>query len=385
MGIQYYLAVILWCGLGYLIYVEFGYIFLLFVIAKFKYQDSLKRTYQPSLTVLLAAHNEENVIRQKLENTLAQDCPPNLLQIIVASDSSTDRTDHIVQEYVSRGVLLCRTSEHVGKIASLRLAEPSINGQVVIFTDADSILQPGAISRLVSHFDEPQVGAVSGREIRPSSGSPGRGNGEGLYNRLETQVKRLESRIGNQVLLHGGFFAVRRELLPFVPDHLTHDAIIPLILTLKGYKVLYEPEAISVEDYALDSRQDWNRRIRTVMQAFQSYLYVKEALNPLRSGFYAVQIWSHRFFRWFVFPVLVIVLVSNLLLLGQSPIYQATAILQGVCYLFACLGFCLDRIGKRPAFFYVPFYFLYIHLAAFIAVILSWEGKKVATWQTARQ
>lgn len=379
------LQILFWLGLAYLVYVEVGYLLLLFVLSKFKRPAAAPpQDFEPSLTLLLAAYNEEAVIRARLENLLAQDYPAAKLQIVVASDQSSDRTDAIVQEYASRGVLLCRARQHAGKIAALRDAEPHITGQVVVFTDADAMFQPRALRLLARHFADPTVGAVSGRETRPGAGPAGQGRGEGLYNRIETLAKTLESQVGSQVLLHGGIFAMRRELLPYVPDHLTHDATVPLELVLKGYRVLYEPQATTVEAYHLDSRQDWARRIRTVAQAYQSYLYVKDALNPIKTGFYALQVCSHRFMRWFVFPVLVLVGLSSLLLWGQAPIYRLLVAAQGFCYALAFVGFLLDRAGKRPFVFYFPFYFVYIHLAAIYAIWLTWRGQKVTTWRTAR-
>ncbi len=380
MVIRIFLQIIFWLGLFYLAYVEVLYLLLLIGISKIRHHDQPRRNYSPTVTVLIAAHNEEKVIRQRLENILAQGYPRDRLQVIVASDASTDGTERIVQEYENRGVLLCRLYPQGGKVAALRAAEKSITGQVVVFTDADTTFEPGAIQTLVSHFEDPQVGAVTGRETRPDTG---KGKGEGLFNRIETLTKRYEGKVGNQVLLHGGIFAMRRELLPYVPDHLTHDAIVPPQLALQDFRTLYEPEAVSVEAYNLDSSHDWRRRIRTVSQSLQSYLYVKDALNPFKSGFYALQIWSHRFMRWFLFPVLVLILLSNLALLGTSAIYQVLAILQGICYLFALIGFLLDRVGRQPALFYFPYYFIYIHLAAFCAVVLTWKGEKVATWNTA--
>jgi cellulose synthase/poly-beta-1,6-N-acetylglucosamine synthase-like glycosyltransferase len=379
------LSLLFWLSLAYLLYVEVGYLLLLWLISRFRPAPLPPPTQiPPSLTVLVAAHNEEQVIAARLDNLLAQDYPPELLEIIVASDHSTDRTDSIVQSYSDRRVRLSRSTVHGGKIAALRQAEPLIQGDIVVFTDADAFFQPAALQHLANHFADPKVGAVSGREQRPTGA--GAAKGEGLYNRLETLVKRLESHVGDQVLLHGGIFAMRRQLLPFVPDHLTHDAIVPLQLVLGGFRVLYEPQAVSIESYPLDTRQDWQRRIRTVMQAYQSYLYVKTALNPLRAGFFALQVISHRFMRWFVLPVLLLAWLSNLLLFPLSPIYQVIFIAQLLCYALAGVGFVLDRLGQRPpAVFYFPFYFLYIHLAAFSALLKTWQGRTVATWRPAQR
>lgn len=263
--------------------------------------------------------------------------------------------------------------------------EGLISSEIVVFTDADLTFKPDAIQMLACHFGDRSVGAVSGSETRPSNGSSGKGKGEGLFNQIELLIKVYEEKVGNQVMVHGGIFAVRRDLLPFVPDHLSHDAIVPLKLTLQGYRTIYEPKAVSIEPYELGASQDWIRRVRTVLQAIQSYLYVKEALNPLKTGFYALQIWSHRFTRWFVFPVLIVAFFSNLVLAPHSIFYALMLVAQFVCYVFALIGLILDKANKRPAVFYYPFYFVYIHLAVFLAVILALWGKKIKVWEPTKR
>ena len=333
------------------------------------------------MTILIAAYNEEAVIGGKIENTLALRYPAEKRQIIVVSDGSTDRTDEIVRGCAAAGVILHRVTQRGGKVPALRSAERLVTGEVVLFSDADSTYDPQVLQKLVRHFSDPQVGAVSGHETRIASASTGKGKGEGLYARLDNAVKRLEGQVGSQVMVNGGFFAIRRDLLPFIPDHLTHDGIVPPALYLQGYRTAYEPEATSIEVYALDSAADFRRRIRTVLQAAQSYLYVPAALNPFRTGFYAIQIWSHRFLRWLVLPVLALILAASLWLTPRSPFYLACTAAQGLCYGLALCGWILDRRGQRPTFCYFPFYFLYIHTAAFAAVILALSGRRITTWR----
>jgi cellulose synthase/poly-beta-1,6-N-acetylglucosamine synthase-like glycosyltransferase len=375
--------ILLWICLIYILYVEVGYLGLLWVVSVLKRQQEVTIACSEPLdvTILLAVHNEERVIRHKLENILALDYPHEKLQVVVVSDNSTDRTDLILDEYDSKGVILYRMAERGGKIAALRGVEGLIAGEIVVFTDADATFRHDAIQALVRHFGDPSVGAVSGRETRPASESIGKGKGEGLFNRIENLIKTYEGKVGNQVMVHGGIFAVRRELLPFVPDYLSHDAIVPLQLTLQGYRTIYEPDAVSIEPYELETNQDWQRRVRTVLQSIQSYLYVKEALNPFKTGFYALQIWSHRFARWFVFPVLIVALISNLVLARYSIIYLIVLAVQISCYFLALIGLILDKVGKRPGIFYYPFYFVYIHMAVFQAVMMAFWGKKIKVWE----
>jgi cellulose synthase/poly-beta-1,6-N-acetylglucosamine synthase-like glycosyltransferase len=377
-----------WFGLGLLAYAEAGYLALLALIARFRRTDAPVTEIEPDVTILIAAYNEATVIRAKLENTLALDYPSEKRQIIVVSDGATDRTDDIAREYAADGVMLHALPERLGKVPALRTAEPRITGEIVLFSDADSMYERDALRKLVRHFADPKVGAVSGHETRIASSATGRGKGEGLYVRLDNAIKRLEGQVGSQVMVNGGFFAARRALLPFIPDHLTHDGIVPASLHLQGYRTAYEPGARSTEVYALDSGADFARRIRTVLQAVQSYLYVKPALNPLRSGFYAIQIWSHRFLRWLVLPVLAVIAASGLLLTRPNfagaraaRFYRLASATQFLCYVLAFFGGLLDRRGKRPAVFYFPFYFLYVHAAAFVAVLQAVSGRRITTWR----
>jgi glycosyltransferase involved in cell wall biosynthesis len=378
--------VLFWVCLLCLAYVEVGYLLLLWVVARVRGSTPpplppLRQGggEEPSVTVLIAAHNEEQVIRSKLENTLGLDYPRERLEVIVASDGSTDGTDAIVKEFAGRGVRLCRTGERRGKVAALRAAQALATGEILVISDADSHYEPDALRRLVAPFSDPKVGAVSGHETRRASG--GQGQGEGLYSRLDNVIKELEGRVGSQVMVNGGFFAIRSERMPIVPDHLTHDGVVPPTLYLEGTRTAYVPEAISLESYALDSRQDFSRRVRTVLQALQSYWHVKAALGPLRTGFYAVQIWSHRILRWLVFPVLMVMLGTSLWLAARSWLYAVLAGLQGACYLLALAGWLIDRLGKRITLFYIPFYFVYVHLAAFWAVLMALGGKRIAAWR----
>ncbi len=340
------LQVLFWAGLALLVYAEAGYLGLLWIVARLHRprpaSAPVTRQDWPGVTVLIAAHDEELVIGRKLENTLALDCPPDKLQILVVSDGSGDTTDEIVRGFAPR-VALLRVAQRGGKVAALRAAEGQIRGEIVLFSDADSMYRPDVLKKLVRHFDEAQVGAVSGHEVRVPCRQDDKGKGEGVYARLDNAIKALEGRVGSQVMVNGRFFAIRRALLPYVPDHLTHDGVVPPTLHLQGYRTAYEPEALSEEIYALDSQTDFRRRVRTVLQAAESYLYVPAALNPLRTGIYALQIWSHHFLRWLVLPILACVLAASLLSAPGSTFYTGCALAQTACYALALGGAARPR------------------------------------------
>ncbi len=370
---------VFWLALGMIAYATVGYLALLQVVVLVKRRPVVQVDITPGVSLIIAAHNEEGVIAGKLENSLALEYPSDRLQIIVASDRSTDGTDEIVRGFADRGVILSRVSDGQGKVNALNATVPLATGEVVVVSDADSTYAPDAIRKLVRNFADPEVGAVTGEERRVAAAS-GEGLGESLYVRLDNRIKRLEGQLGSAVMVNGGFFAVRRSLYPAIDPHLTHDAVVPSLLTLAGYRTAYEPEAISIEAYPLDAAGDFRRRVRTVLQAFSSYLSVPQALNPLRTGWYAVKLVSHRFSRWFVFPCLVVALVANGALASTGPPYGGLLAAQLICYGLALAGWLLDRSARRVRACYIPYYFVYVHLAAFIGVVQAMLGKRVATW-----
>ncbi len=373
------LQILFWLAIAWVFYANIGYALLLWIISRFVHREVKAADISPTVSFLIAAHNVESVIAAKLENTLASDYPPEKLQIIVMSDASTDRTDEIVHNFAGRGVVLNTIPIKSGKQNAINQTLPIAKGDILVFSDADSTYAPDVLRKLVCNFAEPEVGAVTGEEIRIPTQS-GKGTGEGLYTRLDNLIKRLEGQLGCVVMVNGGFFSIRRVLYPIMEPYLIHDAVVPSHLVLQGYRTAYEPEAHSFEVYPLDTKGDFNRRLRTISQAFYSYLSVSQALNPFRTGWYAVKLFSHRFTRWFVFPWLLVAFITNMLLTRYQPIYMVVFVGQIFCYACAALGWLLDSLDRRIKLFYFPFYFLYIHLAAFIAVVQSLSGKRIATW-----
>lgn len=371
--------VLFWLAIAWVVYATFGYLALLFIVSRFVRRPVAQAAITPKVSFLIGARNEEAVIGAKLENTLALDYPADKLEVMVVSDASTDRTDDIVRDFAQRGVILSHVPDGRGKVNALNASVPATTGEILVFSDADSDYAPDVLRKLVRNFADPAVGAVTGEERRVAAAS-GQGSGEGLYARLDNQIKRLEGQTGSMVMVNGGFFAIRRTLYPALDPHLIHDAIVPCLLKLEGYRTAYEPEAVSVEVYPLDAAGDFRRRIRTVLQAFYSYLAVPGALNPFRTGWYAFRLFSHRFTRWFVLPWLVVALLANILLASTSVAYRLILVVQVICYAVALLGWILDRAGRRSRIFYVPYYFVYIHLAAFVAVVQAVLGRRMSTW-----
>jgi biofilm PGA synthesis N-glycosyltransferase PgaC len=385
------LLFLFWFSVGWIVYANAGYMGLLLVLSLFRRRKKQTRQMTaesslPDVSLFIAAHNEGQVIAAKLENALALAYPRDRLEILVASDGSTDRTDEIVRGYAPRGVRLSAVSPRRGKVAALNATVPLARGKVLVFSDADSTYEPDVLRKLVRNFADPRVGAVAGEEIRMPERGSGKGLGEGLYVRLDNRIKRLEAEINSMVMVNGGFFAIHKELYPYIGEDLTHDATVPCHLFLKGYRTAYEPEAVSVEVYPLGAGEDFRRRLRTISRAFYSYLRVPQALNPLRTGLFALQVLFHRFVRWLVFPFLLLALGTNIALAPVGRLYAVALACQLAFYLCAVTGFLLDvGWGKRWRLFYVPYYFSYVFAAAFLAIVLALLGRRISTWEPTRR
>jgi len=374
---------ILIISLAWIGYATVGYLLVLLIVSRFVHRPVAQADITPSVSLLIAARDEEDVIGAKIENSLALDYPSGQLELIVMSDASSDRTDEIVRSYAGRGVKLHVIPEGLGKTHAINVTVPLTTGEIILVSDANSAYAPDALRKMVRNFADPQVGAVTGEERRVATADDG-GLGESLYCRMDNLIKRLEGRTGSMVMVNGGFFAVRRRLFPIPGSQTAHDAVVPSQLRLHGHRTAYEPEAVSIETYPLDAGSDFRRRVRTVLHAFHSYLRVPAALNPLRTGWYALRLISHRFARWFVFPWLVVALVANVVLARSGPIYLGLLVTQLACYAMAAIGWMLDRSGKRVRAFYVPYYFVYVHLAAFVGVLMAVAGRRVSSWTPAR-
>lgn len=373
------LQVLFWLAIAWIAYALVGYQFLLFVASRFVHRPVARAAATPRISLLIAARNEEAVIAEKLENTLALDYPRDRLQVIVMSDASTDRTDEIVRGYANRDILLHAVPDGLGKPNAMNATVSLTTGEIILISDANSMYAEDSLRKIARNFGDPKVGCVTGEERRVAT-TDGAGLGESLYCRFDNWIKRLEGQVGSMVMVNGGFVAIRRELYPQLDPRLNFDLVWAPLLQLQGYDTIYEPEAVSVETYPLDAAGDFRRRVRTVMQAFYSYLAVPQALNPLRAGWYAVRLVSHRFARWFVLPALAIALVANIGLAGAGPLYRGLLVVQLACYALALGGWLLDRAGRRFLPFYIPFYFVYVHAAAFTGVVRALSGHRLANW-----
>jgi len=374
-----------WIAIGFSIYIQVGYLIILKFLYFFKsrYLHKIDDNYTPKVSIIIASYNEENTIDQKIENTIQIKYPREKLEIIVFSDASTDRTDEIVRSYEPQGVRLVRVEGRKGKTYCQNVAVQHTTGDILIFTDADAMLEPEAVRKLVRHFADPSVGCVSGHMRYIDRG------GESWYQQYETLLFRLESLVSSPVGAFGPLYAIRRNLHVPIPAEMQEDLVRPLLVVYYGHRIVFEPEAVAWLCAAPTVEGEWRRRVRMVARAVYSLLYyapMRALFNPFRYGFFALQMWSHRMLRWLHGVFLALMLASNLVLVGENMLYLALGVMQLTGYTAALVGYLIEKHGQRRACF--PFHFAYYYLSAQIAMLQGfWKGLRgspFTTWKPIR-
>lgn len=376
---------IFWMSAVALLYTYVGYPLLLALVSLLRPRAVCRAEYQPCVSVVIAAYNEERDLAAKLENTLALDYPPELLEILVASDCSTDRTDEIAREFAACGVRLHRQGVRLGKTAAQNAAVELARGDVVLFSDATTLYQPNVLRMMMPNFADPTVGCVAGRLIYVDPTDSSVGQGARSYWNYETFIKRHESRIGSLIGASGCLYAVRRTA--YVP--LYHEACSDFIIATKmveqGLRAVYEPDAVCTEETNGHVEKEMKMRVRVIAQTFTDLWRHRAMMNPFRSGFYAVQLLSHKVMRYAVPHLLIAILVTSAILAPGSHFYLMVLVLQLGCYLSAFAAWALDRAGVRNRLLALPQYFMLANVASLIACYQFLRGERYARWEPIRE
>lgn len=342
----------------------------------------------PGISFIIPAFDEETVIEKKIANTLSLEYPAEKLKVIVVSDGSTDNTAELVDTFGN--IIHLHETARKGKAAALnRAVSHAATSDILIFSDANAFLNKEALLMMISHFHDPSVGGVAGeKKVRRYPGSPLQG--ESLYWRYESALKRIDSGFHTVVSAAGELFAIRRELCPELPeDTILDDLYITLSVCMKGYRIVYEPAAFAVEDPSISVSDEWNRKVRMGAGAFQAIPVFKSLLNPVRSGIVSFQFLSRRVFRWFVCPLaLPLIFLLNILLLFKGtdpvPVYLSLFLIQAAFGLLAMAGWTLrTRRAGRFRLFHLPFYFIWMNLSMWAGFFRNLQGGQQVTWQKA--
>jgi len=344
----------------------------------------------PSVSMIIAAYNEAASIGEKLDNVVSLDYPRDCLEVIVASDGSTDETEAIVAQYEDRGVKLLALPRQ-GKAGALNSAVAVAKGEILVFSDANSQYAPDAIRQLVRPFADPEVGGVAGNQVylsekRMADDAAQTGDGERTYWGFDRFLKRIQSEAGNTISATGAIYAIRRSLFPGVPEGVTDDFATSTAVIAQGYRLVFAPDAKAFEPVAKSSGVEFGRKVRVMTRGLRAVLVRRELLNPFRFGFYALQLFSHKVLRRLMFAPLALLLVSNPFLLGEGLFYQLTMLAQIGFYGAALAGALFrDTPLGRNKLVTLPYYVCLVYLAAAVATFNVLRGHQINRWEPQRQ
>jgi cellulose synthase/poly-beta-1,6-N-acetylglucosamine synthase-like glycosyltransferase len=380
-----------WACVLFVFYVYLGYPILITILAAIRKAPAYDANFEPTVTLLIAAYNEEKIIAEKLENSLSLDYPRNRLQILVADDGSDDGTRDIIRSYADRGVELVSFSRRRGKLSALNNAMQRVRNEIVLLSDADNYYRPDTLREIVKPFSDPSVGAVSGGRV--VIGKSSLGEAEGMYWKYEEFIKRQEAKVGSCVGVAGDALAVRRELYTFPPQNIINDDFYIALSVLKqGYRVVYSPKARSFHPISETEHGEVERRTRIVAGRYQSIFLAKDVL-PYKRLFVVWQIISHKYFRPLVPFAMIGAFVANLLVLitPSEPDFPVWLMLeqpydwiffcaQMIFYSIAFIGIRYRIKGLPGKILYIPTFLVNSNLAAVRGLYRYLTNRQSVTW-----
>jgi cellulose synthase/poly-beta-1,6-N-acetylglucosamine synthase-like glycosyltransferase len=367
------------------VWVYAGYPALLLFLARVRPLPRERKPTHLPLTVLVAAHNEEDVIAAKVENVLSSSYPDRLIEIVVASDGSTDRTVEAARLAGAQTVL---DLPRVGKITALNAGVEAASGEVLVFTDADSMFRPDTLDELMANFADPAVGGVSANEVsRIDADASGVARGEGLYWRYEQWIKRYEDKVASAVAACGRLYAVRRSL--FHPSNVTagtDDFVISTQVVKQGRRLAFDQRTIVLVDTPIDATPELRRKVRVVNRGLRAAFSLGDLLLPWRGGFYSVQVLTHKVLRRFLAFFLMTALAASVWLVTVSPVWWVVLAPQLLFYGLAVAGWAgRGHPWGRARPLWIPYYFCLVNTAAAIAVLSVLGGVRFERWEVARE
>jgi cellulose synthase/poly-beta-1,6-N-acetylglucosamine synthase-like glycosyltransferase len=386
---------IFWVSLFIIFYTYIGYGILVYIILLVKrrfLKTSIEKLVEhdslPTCSLVIAAYNEEELIQQKIENTLSLSYPTDRLKIYFVTDGSMDQTAEIIKQYPQ--LILLHKDERKGKVAAMDRVMEYIDSEVVIFTDANTFLNKEAVFAICKHYSDDSVGGVAGeKKVSFNEKADASSAGEGMYWKYESQLKKWDSELYSVVGTAGELFSVRRNLYKPVPaDTILDDFMISMQIAEKGYRIIYEPEAYAVETASENVREELKRKIRIAAGGMQSILRLKELLNPFKFPILSFQYISHRVLRWTITPLLLFVLFGVSLYLtiqGVNKFYSTFFYLQIIFYGLAIIGWFLERRQLKIKAIFIPYYFCIMNYAVLAGMIKFFQNKQSAVWVKARR
>lgn len=375
-----FLLVLFWLSVAVIAFVYVGYPTFLAVLALVWNRTPRKASFQPTVSILIAAHNEESHIGETLANKLALDYPRELVEIIVVSDASTDSTNDIVRGFEDHGVRLIVQPERGGKTVALNVATKFATGEVLVFSDANSIYEADAVSKLVRNFADPKIGYVTGKMVYVDESGSLVGSGCSWFMRYENLLRRLETRVGSVIGVDGGIDAVRSRLYQPMDPEMLPDFVLPLRVIASGHRVVYESEALLKESALSHVSDEWQMRVRVTLRAFHALWKMKVLFNPFMFGFVSFQLLCHKLLRYWVGLFQIVAFTANALLVAYHPLYTLLFALQILFYSVAIAGILRNGLSEKLAFVKYPSYLCLVNGAAIVAFWRFLRSENQVTW-----
>lgn len=390
--------ILFWVGISIVFYNFIGYPIIAYLVVKFRQfrgtaiENLIDENYEPAVTFVIPAYNEERWIVDKIANSLALEYPKDKLHFLLVTDGSNDKTMELIDNYeLPEGTSFRHfyKPERNGKIAAVERIMPSIKTPISVFTDANAMVNRAAIRNIVKHFADKSVGAVSGeKRIYKEKKGDAAAAGEGLYWKYESFLKHLDAQFYSVIGAAGELFAIRTALSPKIPkDSIIEDFFLTMTIATNGYRIAYAPDAYAMESQSASVKEELKRKIRIAAGGFQSVSRLAKLFNIFKYGRLSFQFISRRVFRWIVVPTfLPIILIANIFLAQQGHVfYQIVLGLQITFYVLALIGYLLEKQQLRLKALFVPYYFCVMHYAVYRGFFRFLKGNQSVLWERAKR
>ena len=382
-----------WLAIYIIFYTYLGYGLLLYILLLFKRIFVNKKAinffaYTPSVTVVVAAFNEAYIIEDKINNTLRLAYPKDMIEYIFITDGSTDATADIVGKYpIIKGM---HQTVRNGKIAAVHRAMQVIRSEIVVFTDANTMVNEDALIKICRHYVDHSVGAVAGEKRVQIDCQSDATAGEGFYWKYESKLKQWDAELYSVVGAAGELFSIRTSLYqPVKPDTILDDFMISMNIALKGYRIVYEPAAFATENASANTSEELKRKIRIAAGGIQSTLRLWPLFLPFKNPILTFEFISHRVLRWVVTPYLmIIVFLMSIILVNQNgvrSIYGLIFVGQLFIYIAALFGLILEKKKLHTKLFFIPYYFCLMNYAVIAGMVRYFFTKQSVLWEKAKR
>lgn len=376
-----------WLIAAVLAYVYLGYPCLILLLKKVKesFRKSIPADAEfelPTVTLMVTAYNEENWLKTKIKNAFDLDYPKGKLKVMIVNDGSTDGSEAIINGFPD--VIHVHEHQRRGKMAAISRAMDSVDTDIVVYSDANTLLNREAIREIARFFNCSRVGCVCGeKRLFTGRDNDAASAGEGTYWRYESMIKAAEAQLGFCVGATGELFAIRTSLFRKPPDDtLLDDFVISMDIALQGSRVQYAPHAYAIESASAGIHEEFKRKVRIAAGNLQAIRRMPELLNPFKTGMLAFQYFSHKFLRSIIGPLLFIVIFFlNLLLVSLSKMYEFLLVAQVIFYVAAGVGYLLRKQSVSSRLFFIPLYLTFMNTAALIGMVRYFQGRQTALWE----